>query len=112
MFLEVHESSLPLIPESPGCYWLIRMMDGISPQSIGRVADTDENGILYIGQSKNLRVRFKEMLKQFNARTSEISALAKAGHPASYEWHVSSKSRAAHPLESIYYTWLFVTANG
>lgn len=80
MFLKIHESSLPLIPESPGCYWLIRMTDGKSSLSIGRVSDTDENGILYIGQSKNLRVRFKEMLKQFKARTSEISAIAKAGH--------------------------------
>lgn len=105
MMLKIDSHSLGLVPEGPGCYWLLAVTDDCSPKSVGRVAGTDHHGIFYIGQSTNLRARFKEMLKQFSRQTSEISVVAKEGHPASYEWHVSSQNKVEHPLESIRYTF-------
>lgn len=104
MLLRIDAHSINLVPETPGCYWLVRMEDN-APKPVGRVANTDPHGILYIGQSSNLRLRFKDMLKQFSKDSSEISVVAKEGHPASYEWHFSSQNRLAHPLSTIAYTF-------
>ncbi|MDX9710125.1 MAG: hypothetical protein RBT64_11280 [Trichloromonas sp.] len=105
MFYEINEKTIPMIPDAPGCYWLVKKIDKGSPHPIGRVSGIDQHGILYIGQSKSLRNRFKEMLKQFNSKTTEVSAIAKAGHPASYEWHISSRNKISHPLNTIFYVF-------
>jgi len=105
MLVKVDDSSIEDVPAVPGCYWLIRIQDDGTPKTIGRVSDNDPHGILYIGKSDSLRTRFKDMLKQFNMKLSDISATAKSGHPASYEWQVSSQNKKAHPLGSIYFAY-------
>lgn len=105
MLVKLESNSLELVSKGPGCYWLIRMQNDETPKAIGRVSDEDPHGILYIGKSDSLRTRFKDMLKQFNMKISEISATASSGHPASYEWQVSPQNRKAHPLSSIYFTY-------
>ena len=103
MLVKIENNSIELVPAVPGCYWLIRLQEDGTSKTIGRVADDDPHGILYIGKSDALRTRFKDMLNQFNMRPTDISATAKSGHPASYEWQVSPQNRKAHPLGSIYF---------
>lgn len=105
MLVKIENKYVEDVPAVPGCYWLIRIQDDDSPKSIGRVSNDDPHGILYIGKSDSLRTRYKDMLKQFGMKLSEISATAKSGHPASYEWQVSHQNRKAHPLGSIYFAY-------
>jgi excinuclease UvrABC nuclease subunit len=55
-----------LVPQTPGVY-LIRLLSASGNfQKINRVINTDDNGLLYIGKSENLRTRIKSLTKTIN----------------------------------------------
>lgn len=63
--------SLDHIDEKPGVY-VIRYLEGSTPKHFTRLNGIDEEGILCIGQSKNLRKRIWQFLKDATAEGLSI----------------------------------------
>jgi hypothetical protein len=53
-------------PELPGIYMIIALDENQIPITISRFLDDDKFGILYIGQTKNLRKRLIKMKRAFS----------------------------------------------
>jgi excinuclease UvrABC nuclease subunit len=53
------KESISQIPEEPGVYQLRSLGDDGNPQSISRLQGKDPEGIVYIGESSNLKKRIK-----------------------------------------------------
>jgi hypothetical protein len=58
-------NSFPTVEHEPGVYFL-RWKKGENPVIINRFGGSDKTGLLYVGQSKNLRRRFQRIWKGIN----------------------------------------------
>ncbi|MCJ7614055.1 hypothetical protein MUO71_04760 [Candidatus Bathyarchaeota archaeon] len=63
--LELADKGYPQIDRKPGIYFL-RWVKGGEPVTINRLVESDSNGLLYIGGTKDLRRRFQRIWRGIN----------------------------------------------
>ena len=71
--LTLADNKFPGVEDKPGIYF-IRWKKYSDPVTINRLGGPDSNGLLYIGESKNLRKRFQRLwrgIKKVNDTTSK-----------------------------------------
>ncbi len=105
MLVPLDKGSMSLVPDAPGCYWLVAVDEAGHPRPVGRAAGTDGKGVLYIGESGVLRRRFSDMVDHFHKRTEDVDRVSKNGHPAAAEWQYSPANQRVHPLRLMAFTW-------
>jgi len=54
------------IPEQGGVYWIYSLDNNDVPYPINRILGIDTNGVLYIGESENLRDRLRMLWRVLN----------------------------------------------
>ena len=83
------------IPECGGVYF-IQSYNNQIPIRLNRVLGTDEEGVLYIGKSENLRERLRMLWRVLNAK------LKATAHTFGTKYNDNKKLREAFPLKSLY----------
>ena len=78
---ELVSQDFPQIERKPGIYFLRWVKDG-EPVIITRIAESDSNGLLYVGETKDLRRRFQRIWRGINlepkAKSDNIPTIRKA----------------------------------
>jgi hypothetical protein len=98
----VEVSSWINIPECGGVY-LIHSFDNQIPIRLNRVLGTDEEGVLYIGKSENLRERLRMLWRVLNPK------LKATAHTFGTKYNDNKKLREAFPLKSLYVSYRITT---
>jgi len=65
------EKAIDGLPSRPGVY-IVRWRKNSNPVKIGRLKGKDHQGILYIGSTKNLKRRVKELLRSLKNEYKKI----------------------------------------
>lgn len=87
------------IPEQGGVYWIYSLDDNDIPCPINRILDTDYNGVLYIGESGNLRERLRMLWRVLNP---DYGATA---HPFGMNYNSLPELRLRFPLHTLAIEW-------
>jgi hypothetical protein len=90
------------IPEFGGVY-LIHSYNNQIPIRLNRVLGTDEEGVLYIGKSENLRERLRMFWRVLNPK------LKATAHTFGTKYNDNKKLREAFPLKSLYVSYRITT---
>lgn len=90
------------IPECGGVYFIHSYNNQI-PIRLNRVLGADEEGILYIGKSGNLRERLRMLRRVLNP------SLKATAHTFGQKYNSNEKLREAFPLESMYISYRIST---
>jgi len=88
------------IPEDGGVYHIYCYKDK-TPLKINRVLRLDNEGILYIGKSANLRERLRMLWRVLNPK------LKATAHTFGSKYNKNKKLRKTFPLKSLYVTYQF-----
>lgn len=83
------------IPESGGVYFIYSYNNN-TPIKLNRVLGTDEEGLLYIGKSENLRERLRMLWRVLNPKQKATA------HTFGTKYNNNKKLREAFPLNSLY----------
>lgn len=83
------------IPKCGGVYFIHSYNNQI-PIRLNRVLGTDEEGVLYIGKSENLRERLRMLWRVLNPK------LKATAHTFGTKYNDNKKLREAFPLKSLY----------
>jgi hypothetical protein len=86
------------IPEFGGVY-LIQSYFNQIPIRLNRVLGTDEEGVLYIGKSENLRERLRMLWRVLNPKL-EVTA-----HTFGTKYNSNQKLREAFPMKSLFVSY-------
>jgi hypothetical protein len=86
------------IPEGGGVYNIHCIKDK-KPIKINRVLGIDNQGILYIGQSENLRARIRMLWRVLNPK------LKATAHTFGSKYNENKKLKKAFPLKSLYVSY-------
>lgn len=86
------------IPECGGVYF-IKTHSKKKPIRINRVLGIDEDGILYIGKSENLRERLRMLWRVINPKQKATA------HTFGKKYNENKKLREAFPLKSLYISY-------
>ena len=86
------------IPETAGVYFIHSYYNG-HPTRLNRVLGTDEEGLLYIGKSENLRERLRMLWRVLNPK------LKATAHTFGTKYNNNKKLREAFPLKSLYVSY-------
>lgn len=87
------------VPNEPGVYFIYSLCNDNYPKSIQRVLNTDSNGILYIGKSKNLKERLRMLFRVLNP--IKYKAIA---HTFGKNYNNSQSLQEAFPLKTLAFT--------
>lgn len=90
------------IPESGGVYFIYSYNNNI-PSKLDRVLGADEEGVLYIGKSENLRERLRMLWRVLNPN------LKATAHTFGTKYNNNKKLREAFPLKSLYVSFRITT---
>ena len=90
------------IPESGGVYFIYSLNNNI-PIKLDRVLGADEEGVLYIGKSENLRERLRMLWRVLNPK------LKATAHTFGTKYNNNKKLREAFPLNSLYVSFRITT---
>ena len=86
------------IPEGGGVYKILCIQDKM-PIKINRVLGIDNQGILYIGQSENLRARIRMLWRVLNPK------LKATAHTFGSKYNENKKLKKAFLLKSLYVSY-------
>jgi hypothetical protein len=86
------------IPESRGVYFIHSYNDKI-PKKLDRVLGQDEEGILYIGKSENIRERLRMLWRVLNPK------LTATAHTFGTKYNANKKLREAFPFNSMFISY-------
>jgi hypothetical protein len=86
------------IPESRGVYF-IYSCNNLIPIRLNRVLGTDEEGVLYIGKSENLRERLRMLWRVLNPK------LEATAHTFGTKYNSNQKLREAFPMKSLFVSY-------
>lgn len=90
------------IPESGGIYFIYGYKNKL-PIKISRVLGIDNDGILYIGKSENLRERLRMLWRVLNPK------LKATAHTFGTKYNFNIRLREAFPLKSLYVSYAIST---
>jgi hypothetical protein len=90
------------IPEKAGVYF-IHSYDNGHPTGLNRVLGTDEEGVLYIGRSVNLRERLRMFWRVLDPK------LKATAHTFGTKYNDNKKLWEAFPLKSLYVSYRITT---
>ena len=90
------------IPESGGVYFINSYNDN-NLAKLNRVLGQDEDGILYIGKSENLRERLRMLWRVLNPK------LKATAHTFGTKYYNNKKLEEAFPLKSLYVSFRITT---
>lgn len=86
------------IPKCGGVY-IIHSFNKKNPIKIDRVLGQDEEGILYIGKSENIRERLRMLRRVLNPKQKATA------HTFGKKYNENKKLREAFPLKSLYISY-------
>jgi len=90
------------IPESGGIYFIYGYKNKL-PIKISRVLSIDNDGVLYLGKSENLRERLRMLWRVINPK------LKATAHTFGTKYNINKKLREAFPLISLYVSYTITT---
>jgi excinuclease UvrABC nuclease subunit len=90
------------VPEEPGVYMVLNVTDSGKPSKLNRLLNIDENGILYIGKSSNLRDRLRMLWRTIQP---DLKATA---HTFGRRYKEISTLHTAYPISSLAITFSLV----
>lgn len=90
------------IPESGGIYF-IYVYNNKLPIKVSRVLGIDNDGVLYIGKSENLRERLRMLWRVINPK------LKATAHTFGTKYNNNKKLREAFPFKSLYVSYTITT---
>lgn len=83
------------IPQEGGVYWIYSLDDNDVPVPINRILGIDQSGVLYIGESENLKERLRMLWRVLNP---EYLATA---HTFGVNYNAMPEIQARFPLHTI-----------
>jgi hypothetical protein len=86
------------IPETSGVYFIHSYNNG-HPAKLNRVMGKDEEGVLYIGKSENLRERLRMLWRVLNPK------LKATAHSFGTKYNANKKLREFFPMKSLYVSY-------
>lgn len=90
------------IPESGGIYFIYGYKNKL-PIKVSRVLSIDNDGVLYLGKSENLRERLRMLWRVINPK------LKATAHTFGTKYNNNKKLMAAFPLKSLYVSYRITT---